>query len=73
MAAFLDLNSLLAQLITALGLALVVGNGLAIVRARQGHMPQGIDGEFRPGRAWFLLTVGTVIGVWGLASLFTTS
>ena len=71
MAAILDLDSLLAQLITALGLALVAGNGLAILRARRGHTPEGVEGEFRPGRAWFLLSVGIVIGLWGLASLFT--
>lgn len=66
-----DLNSLLAQLITALGLALVFGNGLAIIRSRQGRMPKGIDGEFRPARAWFLFSVGVVIGLWGIASLIT--
>ncbi len=66
-----DVNSLLAQLITALGLALAFGNGLAIVRARQGHMPRGVEGEFRPGRAWFLLLVGALIGLWGIASLTT--
>ncbi len=68
---FLDINSLLAQLITAIGFALVLGNGLAIARARHGHMPWGVEGEFRPRRAWFLLSVGIVIGFWGLASLLT--
>jgi hypothetical protein len=66
-----DLDSLLAQLITALGLALVAGNGFAIYRARQGKLPEGVEGEFRPGRAWFLFSVGIIIGTWGLASLLT--
>lgn len=69
MADLLNLDSLLAQLITAIGFALALGNGLAIVRARHGHMPRGVEGEFRPQRAWFLLSVGIVIGLWGLASL----
>lgn len=64
-----DIDSLLAQLITALGLALVAGNGLAIIRDRQGTLPEGVEGSFRAGRAWFLLVVGIVIGIWGVASL----
>jgi hypothetical protein len=71
MAEILDLDSLLAQLITALGLALVLGNGFAIIRDRQGRAPEGMEGQFRPARAWFLLVVGIVIGVWGIASLVT--
>jgi len=65
----LDLNSLFAQLVLALGAALVLGNGYAIVMARRGVKPKNIEGEFRPGRAWFLLAVGIVIGLWGAASL----
>jgi len=65
----LDLNSLFAQLVLALGAALVRGNWYAIVMARRGVKPKNIEGEFRPGRAWFLLAVGIVIGLWGAASL----
>jgi hypothetical protein len=63
----LGLDTLLAQLILALGAAMVLGNGFAIVQHRRGRGPTA--GEFRPGRAWFLLTVGLLIAVWGIASL----
>ena len=66
---FFDLDNLLAQLILALGAALVVGNAYALVMARRGVKPKGADGELRRGRAWFLLGVGLVIAVWGAASL----
>ena len=63
----LGLDTLLAQLILALGAAMVLGNGFAIVQHRRGRGPAA--GEFRSGRAWFLLAVGTLIAVWGIASL----
>lgn len=66
-----DIDSLFAQLVLALGAALVVGNGYAILMARRGVKPRNVEGEFRPGRAWFLLAVGAVIGIWGAASLLT--
>lgn len=69
MAALLDLDSLLAQLITALGLALVFGNGFAMWKHARGEAPKGFEARFRPGRARFLLVVGVVISVWGLVSL----
>lgn len=65
----LGLDSLLAQFVLALGGALVLGNGYAIYKARRGESPQGETGEFRAGRAWWLLGVGVVIFVWGLVSL----
>ncbi len=66
-----DFDTLFMQLTTALGGALVAGNGWAIYQNRRGRKPKGAAGEFRPGRAWFLLAVGSVIGVWGLASLLS--
>jgi hypothetical protein len=66
---FLDLDTLLAQMVLALGAALVLGNGFALVAARRGVKPKDAEGELRTGRAWFLLTVGVVISVWGAASL----
>jgi hypothetical protein len=66
-----DLDSLFAQLVLALGAALAIGNGYAILMARRGVKPKNVEGEFRPGRAWFLLAVGLVIAVWGAASLLT--
>ena len=64
-----NLNELLAQLILALGAALVLGNGYALLQARRGNKPKGLDGEIRRGRAWWLIAVGLVITVWGLGSL----
>jgi len=71
MVALLGLDTLLAQLITALGLALVGGNGLAIFNHSRGKTPKNVEGEFRPGRARFLLAVGVLISLWGIASLAT--
>lgn len=64
-----NLNELLAQLILAVGVALVVGNGYALLQARRGRQPKGVDGEIRRGRAWWLIAVGLVITVWGSGSL----
>ena len=69
MADLLDLDSLLAQLITALGLALVFGNGFAMYKHARGEAPEGFEGRYRPGRARFLLIVGVIISIWGLLSL----
>lgn len=66
-----DLDTLLAQLVLALGAALLVGNAFALIMERRGKRPEGAAGELRKSRAWFLLAVGLVIGVWGLASLLT--
>lgn len=65
----LDLNLLIKQLALALGLAMVLGNGYAIIQHRRGRSPKGEAGEFRTARAWWLLGVGVVITVWGTASL----
>ena len=65
----LGLESLLAQFVIALGGALVLGNGYAIYKARRGEGPKNVEGEFRAGRAWWLLAVGVVILAWGLVSL----
>ncbi len=67
----LNLDTLLAQLVLALGAALVLGNGAAIYMNWRGKTPKKATGEFRAPRAWFLLAVGLVIAVWGLASLAT--
>ncbi len=66
-----DLNGLLAQLILALGAALVIGNGYALIQDRRGARPKNLEGDLHKGRAWWLIAVGLVIAVWGLASLLT--
>ena len=64
-----DLDRLLVLMLLAIGVALIAGNGFAIIQARRGKTPKGEEGDFRPGRAWWLLAVGVVMMVWGLASL----
>ena len=66
---FLDLNSLIKQIALALGLAMVIGNGYAIIQQRRGVTPKGESGEFRPGRAYWLLSVGTLVAIWGAVSI----
>ena len=66
----LGLDDLLAQFILAVGAAMVLGNGAAIWVHSQGKTPKKAAGEFRPARAWWLLGVGVVIAIWGVASLF---
>lgn len=67
-----DFENLLPQLILALGLALLVGNGLAWWKNRQGETPEGVENaRFRPGRVIFLMTVGVVLTVWGAITLFS--
>jgi hypothetical protein len=65
------LESLFPEAVLAIGLAMVVGNGLAIYKNRLGQRPSGVEGEFRPGRAWFLGAVGLLLSVWGAASVFS--
>ena len=65
----LGLDSLLAQLVVAIGAAMILGNGFAIYQHRQGKAPKGAQGDFRASRAWWLLGVGVVIALWGLISL----
>ena len=64
----LDLNILIKQVALALGLAMVIGNVYAIIQHR-GAKPEGETGEFRPGRAYWLLSVGVVISIWGAVSI----
>ena len=71
MADFLDLDNLLAQLVLALGAALLAGNGWALIMDRRGARPKGEDGDLRRGRAWFLAAVGLVMAWWGLGSLLS--
>jgi hypothetical protein len=69
MDAILDLNLLIKQIALALGGAMVIGNGYAIIQHKRGRAPEGESGEFRAGRAYWLLAVGSLIAVWGAVSL----
>ena len=67
----LGLDLLLAQMMLALGLAMVIGNGFAIWRNARGRPPATGRGNYRPGRAWFLLATGALISIWAAAGLLT--
>lgn len=67
-----DFENLLPQLILALGLALLVGNGLAWWKNRRGESPKGVeDARLRPGRVAFLMVVGMLLSIWGAVTIFT--
>ncbi len=67
-----DIENLLPELVVGLGLALLVGNGLAWWKHRKGETPTGVDGaQYRAGRVAFLMVVGVVMTVWGTVSLLT--
>lgn len=67
-----DVENLLPELVIGLGLALLVGNGLAWWNHRRGRTPDGVDNaQYRPGRVGFLLIVGLVMTTWGTVSLLT--
>lgn len=66
-----DFENLLPELTLALGLALLIGNGLAWWKHRQGKTPEGVqEARFRPGRVVFLSLVGVLLSVWGAVTLF---
>jgi len=63
-------KDLLAYLVLALGGALAVGNGLALVRPP----PEPKDGELAQapmGRSLVMIAIGLLAAVWALASLLT--
>lgn len=65
-----DFESLLPQLVLALGLALIVGNGLAWLKHRKGEAPEEVeDAQYRPGRVLFLSLVGLLLTIWGAVTL----
>jgi hypothetical protein len=67
-----DFENLLPELVVGLGLALIVGNGLAWWRHRQGRAPQGVENpQYRAGRVVFLIVVGMLMTAWGAVSLLT--
>jgi len=66
------LDTLVAQMVLALGAALLIGNGYALLMARRGVRPKGARGELRSGRAVFLTLIGAVMAWWGLGSLLTS-
>ncbi|MFO7549128.1 MAG: hypothetical protein R6X29_09715 [Acidimicrobiia bacterium] len=70
MADILGLDSLFAQMVLAIGVALVLGNGFAWWKHRRGEAPEGADvATFRAGRVAFLMVVGGLMTVWGAVSV----
>lgn len=65
----LGLDTIFAEMVLGLGLALIIGNGLAWWKHHRGERPKGVEGDFRPGRVWFLMAVGVLMAVWGTASV----
>ena len=63
-------DQIFPELILGVGLALLIGNGLAMFKNRRGEQPAGVEGVFRPGRAWFLMAVGILMAVWGASTIF---
>ena len=63
-------NDLLAWIVLALGGALVVGNGLALIRPPE--QPDRGDLQHAPlGRTFVMMLVGAIAAIWSLASLLT--
>ena len=63
-------DQLLAYLVLAVGAAMAIGNGLAIVRPPR----QAREGELQRApltRSLVMVVVGTVAALWALASLLT--
>ncbi len=69
---FLAIENLFPELVLALGLALLIGNGLAWWKHRRGEAPKGVENaQYRPGRVIFLMAVGVLLALWGGATLLT--
>jgi hypothetical protein len=67
----LGLDILFAQMVLAIGVALVLGNGFAWWKHRRGEAPEGADvSTFRAGRVAFLTVVGVLMTAWGALTVF---
>jgi len=65
-----DFENLLPEMIFALGLALLIGNGLAWWKHRRDQTPEGVENaQYRAGRVRFLMLVGVILLIWGAATL----
>jgi len=69
---FLGLDTLFAEMVLGLGLALLAGNGFALWKHHRGERPADIESStpLRTARVWFLIGVGVLLTVWGAVSVF---
>ena len=66
-----DIDTLFPELVLALGLALILGNGFAWWKHRHGDVPKGVpEAAYRKGRVRWMMVVGVILTVWGAVSLF---
>lgn len=72
MVEILGLDSLFAEMIFAIGLALILGNAYAYYKHRRGERPEDIDDSapFNTGRVLFLSVIGILMAAWGGVSIF---
>lgn len=72
MVEILGLDSLFAEMIFAIGLALVLGNAYAYYQHRRGERPEDVDDSaaFNAGRVVFLSVIGILMTAWGGVSIF---
>lgn len=67
----LGLDSLFAEMLLGVGLAMVIGNGFAWWKHRRNETPDFEGAEFRPGRVVFLGSIGLVIATWAAITLLS--
>lgn len=67
----LGLDSLFAEMLLGVGLAMVLGNGFAWWKHRRNETPDFEGAEFRPGRVIFLGSIGLFIAAWAAVTLLT--
>lgn len=61
-------DNFLPMMVLALGGAMAVGNGLALIRPR-GDAPEGELARAPVGRTVVMVVVGVVASIWAIASL----
>ncbi|NND85124.1 MAG: hypothetical protein HKN46_08245 [Acidimicrobiia bacterium] len=67
----LGLDSLFAEMLLGVGLAMVIGNGFAWWKHRREETPDFEGAQFRPGRVIFLGSIGLFIATWAGITLLT--
>lgn len=63
------MDTLFAEMLLGVGLAMAAGNGFAWWKHRKGDTPDFEGAVYRPGRVLFLGSVGVLIALWAGISL----